>query len=217
MYGVNANSHHHLMNWLWPVFHNVYLLWGENDMFMKTFQNYFSLLVILSYCILFYYHVFKVNPQCLVCADYNWPWVRLLQLGPRFLSDAEVMLLVSSKHIPAYKLEAIMETAERGVAIRRKMLSTKLPCSSALSSLPYTNYDYSKVRHNYVLLCCRLISAWTAPNLPQHFKQRALPRGKDRRKTLVVCCTCYTFFVISYHHTTVMTVHTHHSKVLFIK
>uniref|UniRef100_A0A669BQD8 3-hydroxy-3-methylglutaryl-coenzyme A reductase n=1 Tax=Oreochromis niloticus TaxID=8128 RepID=A0A669BQD8_ORENI len=67
------------------------------------------------------------------------------KLGPRFLSDAEVMLLVSSKHIPAYKLEAIMETAERGVAIRRKMLSTKLPCSSALSSLPYTNYDYSKL------------------------------------------------------------------------
>uniref|UniRef100_A0AAX7U6F8 3-hydroxy-3-methylglutaryl coenzyme A reductase n=1 Tax=Astatotilapia calliptera TaxID=8154 RepID=A0AAX7U6F8_ASTCA len=76
--------------------------------------------------------------------------VWLLQLGPRFLSDAEVMLLVSSKHIPAYKLEAIMETAERGVAIRRKMLSTKLPCSSALSSLPYTNYDYSKV----VGTCC---------------------------------------------------------------
>ncbi|CAI5685837.1 3-hydroxy-3-methylglutaryl-CoA reductase a [Oreochromis niloticus] len=72
------------------------------------------------------------------------------KLGPRFLSDAEVMLLVSSKHIPAYKLEAIMETAERGVAIRRKMLSTKLPCSSALSSLPYTNYDYSKV----VGTCC---------------------------------------------------------------
>uniref|UniRef100_A0A669BIX5 3-hydroxy-3-methylglutaryl coenzyme A reductase n=1 Tax=Oreochromis niloticus TaxID=8128 RepID=A0A669BIX5_ORENI len=78
------------------------------------------------------------------------PVIRLLQLGPRFLSDAEVMLLVSSKHIPAYKLEAIMETAERGVAIRRKMLSTKLPCSSALSSLPYTNYDYSKV----VGTCC---------------------------------------------------------------
>lgn len=68
-----------------------------------------------------------------------------MQLGPCFLSDAEVMLLVTSKHIPAYKLEAMMEKPERGVAIRRQMISTKLPCSSVLSSLPYTNYDYSKV------------------------------------------------------------------------
>uniref|UniRef100_A0A8D3CZY4 3-hydroxy-3-methylglutaryl coenzyme A reductase n=1 Tax=Scophthalmus maximus TaxID=52904 RepID=A0A8D3CZY4_SCOMX len=71
--------------------------------------------------------------------------VRALQLGPRFLSDAEVMLLVNSKHIPAYKLEAAMERPERGVAIRRQMISEKLPSPSALSSLPYTHYDYSKV------------------------------------------------------------------------
>uniref|UniRef100_A0A8D3B4Q4 3-hydroxy-3-methylglutaryl coenzyme A reductase n=1 Tax=Scophthalmus maximus TaxID=52904 RepID=A0A8D3B4Q4_SCOMX len=67
------------------------------------------------------------------------------ELGPRFLSDAEVMLLVNSKHIPAYKLEAAMERPERGVAIRRQMISEKLPSPSALSSLPYTHYDYSKV------------------------------------------------------------------------
>uniref|UniRef100_A0A3B4XB99 3-hydroxy-3-methylglutaryl coenzyme A reductase n=1 Tax=Seriola lalandi dorsalis TaxID=1841481 RepID=A0A3B4XB99_SERLL len=67
------------------------------------------------------------------------------ELGPRFLSDAEVMLLVNSKHIPAYKLEATMERPERGVAIRRQMISSKLPSPSALSSLPYTHYDYSKV------------------------------------------------------------------------
>lgn len=66
-------------------------------------------------------------------------------MGPRFLSDAEVMLLVNSKHIPAYKLEALMERPERGVAIRRQMLSAKLPSPTALSSLPYTDYDYSKV------------------------------------------------------------------------
>ncbi|XP_041854429.1 3-hydroxy-3-methylglutaryl-coenzyme A reductase-like isoform X2 [Melanotaenia boesemani] len=72
------------------------------------------------------------------------------ELGPRFLSDVEVMLLVTSKHIPAYKLEAVMETPERGVSIRRQMISTKLSCSSALSSLPYTDYDYSKV----VGTCC---------------------------------------------------------------
>lgn len=67
------------------------------------------------------------------------------EMGPRFLSDAEVMLLVNSKHIPAYKLEALMERPERGVAIRRQMISAKLPSPTALSSLPYTDYDYSKV------------------------------------------------------------------------
>ncbi|XP_051924176.1 3-hydroxy-3-methylglutaryl-CoA reductase a isoform X1 [Hippocampus zosterae] len=67
------------------------------------------------------------------------------QQGPRFLSDAEVMMLVDSKHIPAYKLEGVMEKPERGVAIRRQMLSEKLSSPSALSSLPFTDYDYSKV------------------------------------------------------------------------
>lgn len=69
-----------------------------------------------------------------------------MQLGARFLSDAEVLRLVNSKHIPAYKLEAMMERPERGVAIRRQMISAKLPSPSALSSLPYTDYDYSKVK-----------------------------------------------------------------------
>lgn len=81
----------------------------------------------------------------------------LLQLGARFLSDAEVVQLVNSKHIPAYKLEAMMEKAERGVAIRRQMIAAKLPSPSALSSLPYADYDYSKVRkythtHTHTLL-----------------------------------------------------------------
>uniref|UniRef100_A0A7N6BZA3 3-hydroxy-3-methylglutaryl-coenzyme A reductase n=1 Tax=Anabas testudineus TaxID=64144 RepID=A0A7N6BZA3_ANATE len=67
------------------------------------------------------------------------------ELGPRFLSDDEVMLLVNTKHIPAYKLEAMMESPERGVAIRRQIISAKLPSPSALSSLPYTHYDYSKL------------------------------------------------------------------------
>ncbi|XP_034027144.1 3-hydroxy-3-methylglutaryl-coenzyme A reductase-like [Thalassophryne amazonica] len=68
-----------------------------------------------------------------------------LELGPHFLSDAEVMLLVNLKHIPSYKLEELMERPERGVAIRRQMISENLPFPSALSSLPYCNYDYSKV------------------------------------------------------------------------
>lgn len=55
--------------------------------------------------------------------------------------------LVNAKHIPSYKLESMMETPERGVAIRRQMLAHKLPQSSALQTLPYKNYNYSLVRH----------------------------------------------------------------------
>uniref|UniRef100_A0A4W5S1Q4 3-hydroxy-3-methylglutaryl-coenzyme A reductase n=1 Tax=Hucho hucho TaxID=62062 RepID=A0A4W5S1Q4_9TELE len=67
------------------------------------------------------------------------------EMGARFLSDDEVVVLVNSKHIPSYKLEAMMERPERGVSIRRHMISSKLPDTSALSSLPYLDYDYSKV------------------------------------------------------------------------
>ncbi|XP_076854190.1 3-hydroxy-3-methylglutaryl-CoA reductase a [Brachyhypopomus gauderio] len=66
-------------------------------------------------------------------------------MGARYLSDSEVIVLVNAKHIPGYKLEALMETPERGVMIRRKMLSTKLPKSSSLTCLPYKDYDYTQV------------------------------------------------------------------------
>ncbi|KAM8742970.1 3-hydroxy-3-methylglutaryl-coenzyme A reductase-like isoform 1-T2 [Acanthopagrus schlegelii] len=67
------------------------------------------------------------------------------QRGASFLSDKEVMNLVTSRKILNYKLEAVLDTPERGVAIRRDMLSPKLPVRSALASLPYKDYDYSKV------------------------------------------------------------------------
>uniref|UniRef100_A0A3Q3GTC3 3-hydroxy-3-methylglutaryl coenzyme A reductase n=1 Tax=Labrus bergylta TaxID=56723 RepID=A0A3Q3GTC3_9LABR len=67
------------------------------------------------------------------------------QKGARFLSDTEVMNLVASRNILNYKLESVVETRERGVAIRRKMLSPNLPVASALTGLPYKDYDYSKV------------------------------------------------------------------------
>ncbi|XP_062873518.1 3-hydroxy-3-methylglutaryl-CoA reductase a [Trichomycterus rosablanca] len=67
------------------------------------------------------------------------------QMGARYLSDAEVIMLVNAKHIPAYKLESMMEKPERGVMIRRKMLCPKLPKTSALTTLPYKDYDYSQV------------------------------------------------------------------------
>ncbi|XP_056396149.1 3-hydroxy-3-methylglutaryl-Coenzyme A reductase [Hyla sarda] len=74
--------------------------------------------------------------------------VRILknpEQGSQYLSDAEVIKLVNAKYIPAYKLESMMESPERGVSIRRQMLVPKLPQSSALVSLPYKNYNYSLV------------------------------------------------------------------------
>lgn len=52
---------------------------------------------------------------------------------------------MTSQNIPSYKLEAVLESPERGVAIRREMLSSKLPDQAALAFLPYKDYDYSKV------------------------------------------------------------------------
>uniref|UniRef100_A0A8D3CA97 3-hydroxy-3-methylglutaryl-CoA reductase n=1 Tax=Scophthalmus maximus TaxID=52904 RepID=A0A8D3CA97_SCOMX len=72
------------------------------------------------------------------------------QSRARFLSDAEVMNLVTSRNILNYKLEAVLETPERGVAVRREMLSPKLPVPSALAHLPYKDYDYAKV----IGTCC---------------------------------------------------------------
>lgn len=66
-------------------------------------------------------------------------------MGAKFLSDSEVISLINAKHIPAYKLEALMETQERGVSIRRQMLSQKLPEPSSLQYLPYKDYNYSLV------------------------------------------------------------------------
>uniref|UniRef100_A0A8C1ZHQ0 3-hydroxy-3-methylglutaryl-coenzyme A reductase n=1 Tax=Cyprinus carpio TaxID=7962 RepID=A0A8C1ZHQ0_CYPCA len=69
----------------------------------------------------------------------------LFLLGARCLTNAEVMALVECRGILGYRLEAVMENPERGVAIRREMLSAKLPDTSALEKLPYRHYDYSQV------------------------------------------------------------------------
>nr|KAF6366305.1 3-hydroxy-3-methylglutaryl-CoA reductase [Pipistrellus kuhlii] len=63
--------------------------------------------------------------------------------GAKFLSDAEIIQLINAKHIPAYKLETLMENHERGVSIRRQLLSKKLPEPSSLQYLPYRDYNYS--------------------------------------------------------------------------
>lgn len=68
--------------------------------------------------------------------------------GASYLSDMEVMNLVTSRNIPNYKLEAVLENPERAVAIRRELLLSKLPSPSALAHLPYKDYDYSMVIGN---------------------------------------------------------------------
>ena len=69
----------------------------------------------------------------------------VFQEGPAVLSEEEILLLVKSKHIPAYKLEAILGDHERGVAIRRHLVSASLANVDAMAKLPYTNYDYTFV------------------------------------------------------------------------
>lgn len=79
-------------------------------------------------------------------------------MGAEFLTDAEVISLVNAKHIPAYKLETLMETQERGVSIRRQMLSQKLPKPSSLQYLPYKHYNYSLVSSSVLIMQTFLIT-----------------------------------------------------------
>ncbi|XP_076613681.1 3-hydroxy-3-methylglutaryl-coenzyme A reductase-like isoform X2 [Chaetodon auriga] len=99
------------------------------------------------------------------------------QRGARFLSDKEVMNLVTSRNILNYKLEAVLESPERGVAIRREILSPKLPVQSALAHLPYKDFDYSKVMGT----CCENVIGYmpvpvgVAGPLPLDEKQFYIP------------------------------------------
>ncbi|KAL7854257.1 hypothetical protein AOLI_G00211010 [Acnodon oligacanthus] len=93
-------------------------------------------------------HLLKHEPPQLIQPRPLQECLRILrdpERGARFLSDAEVIGLVENRSILGYRLEAVLETPERGVAIRREMLSSKLPQPSALETLPYRDYDYSKV------------------------------------------------------------------------
>ncbi|XP_017579082.1 3-hydroxy-3-methylglutaryl-CoA reductase b [Pygocentrus nattereri] len=93
-------------------------------------------------------HLLKHEPPQFIQSRPLQECLRILrdpERGPRFLSNAEVIGLVENRSILGYRLEAALETPERGVAIRREMLSSKLPQPSALETLPYRDYDYSKV------------------------------------------------------------------------
>ncbi|MBN3290977.1 HMDH reductase, partial [Polypterus senegalus] len=67
------------------------------------------------------------------------------EMGPTFLSNDEIISLVTGKHIPSHKLEFVVETPERGVVIRRKMIASKLKNPFALEFLPHKDYDYNQV------------------------------------------------------------------------
>nr|P54960.1 RecName: Full=3-hydroxy-3-methylglutaryl-coenzyme A reductase; Short=HMG-CoA reductase [Blattella germanica]CAA49628.1 hydroxymethylglutaryl-CoA reductase (NADPH) [Blattella germanica] len=66
-------------------------------------------------------------------------------VGAQALSDCEVMALVTSGHIAGYQLEKVVRNPERGVGIRRQILTKTADLKDALDNLPYKNYDYLKV------------------------------------------------------------------------
>lgn len=61
------------------------------------------------------------------------------------VSDDEVIQLVQTKRLAAYKLESSLDDPERGVSIRRRLLCQDEEVGSSLDELPYSSYDYSKV------------------------------------------------------------------------
>ncbi|XP_011300109.1 3-hydroxy-3-methylglutaryl-coenzyme A reductase [Fopius arisanus] len=67
------------------------------------------------------------------------------ELGANALTDKEVIQLVKNRHIPAYQLEKAVGDMERGVGIRRLLITESAKFTDELADLPYKNYDYTKV------------------------------------------------------------------------
>lgn len=70
--------------------------------------------------------------------------------GAQNLTDEEIILLVENKIIPSYKLEAVVGHPERGVRIRRQLISKLANCGNTLYDLPFRNYNYQVVMGS----CC---------------------------------------------------------------
>ncbi|XP_071965876.1 3-hydroxy-3-methylglutaryl-coenzyme A reductase-like isoform X2 [Antedon mediterranea] len=64
---------------------------------------------------------------------------------PDELSNEEIKQLVLAKHIQSYKMEDILQDHERGVFIRRDILTDKLSDHLSLEHLPFKGYNYSLV------------------------------------------------------------------------
>ena len=73
--------------------------------------------------------------------------------GASLLTDVEITMIVKSggSHCPLYKIESIINNPERGVKIRRHIMSAEahLPFDT-LNSLSYKHFDYTKVMN----ACC---------------------------------------------------------------
>ncbi|KAK7865392.1 hypothetical protein R5R35_001876 [Gryllus longicercus] len=67
------------------------------------------------------------------------------EAGAKALTDTEVLLLVTNKKIAAYQLEQAVGDPERGVSLRRRIISSMPNIGHALTDLPFRHYDYSKV------------------------------------------------------------------------
>ncbi|XP_052891004.1 3-hydroxy-3-methylglutaryl-coenzyme A reductase [Anopheles moucheti] len=91
------------------------------------------------------------------------------------LTDREVEMIVRGcRNIcPLYKIEKIIDDAERGVRLRRCMLLKDAGCNSGLlKDLPYLNYDYSKVMD----ACCENVIGYVP--IPVGFAGPLLLDGK---------------------------------------
>lgn len=81
--------------------------------------------------------------------------IMMSEEGAKSLADEELINLVNAggNYLPLHKIETIVEDAERGVKLRRKILATRMGYQSAndlLATLSYKAYDYSKVLN----ACC---------------------------------------------------------------
>ncbi|EFX81008.1 protein HMG coenzyme A reductase-like protein [Daphnia pulex] len=70
-----------------------------------------------------------------------------LKISGSAVSDQEVLNLINARKIELRQLEKVLGDAERGVRIRRRVLSTMggTRLEDSVVRLPYKNYDYSKV------------------------------------------------------------------------
>ncbi|KAJ4434412.1 3-hydroxy-3-methylglutaryl-coenzyme A reductase, partial [Periplaneta americana] len=99
----------------------------------------------------------KQNPSCPILQEIDLPLpaedrsleeclkICKSEAGARALTDTEVMALVAAGHVIGHQLEKVTCDPERGVSIRRQILTVKANLKDALSDLPYQHYDYSKV------------------------------------------------------------------------
>ncbi|XP_029659326.1 3-hydroxy-3-methylglutaryl-coenzyme A reductase isoform X3 [Formica exsecta] len=101
------------------IYHGVNESIGENDLSLKTSQTPRSV------------------EDCLE--------IYKSELGANVLTDEEVIQLVHHKHIAAYQLEKAVGDMERGVGIRRLLVSAAGNFTEEMADLPYKNYDYNKV------------------------------------------------------------------------